>query len=875
MKSTNRNSKSLGMRTISDRIRMLLILILPLILAAVPDLALATGMENHVFNRPRPQDKPDAEIASQARKYVDVGCDGDLRVNIPLVTIPGKLGFPLNLYYQSGVKMDQSASWVGLGWTFGGWSVKKLTVHGDDNHAYDMGDGRQTRYLINDEYVVSIPGRSITFINTGTVFAPNFVPQMYSRDSLEVEIDSVYTDNGWHTDLGIPGAGFNCNDQKHWYYRKYVSFVLTIEDGTKYVFGRALRSPTVAEARHDLAVYTSYEDMNEVDDDVYIRLAHSENSEWLLTAILSHDYVDGGGDPSNPLDVPHPIVDNKGDWIALTYGDGSGEGNVLRALALNLGCSCESHSIADTTELAFLSRIVTPSSVVKFNSVFLHECRTPAYWRSGNTSTKCAAEPTDRRKDRQLGQILVFENKDELGTPEGDTLYCVQLNYEENSSQVPLKQAYYRWARPVGCEANDLNGEPTLRSVEMGAGLRYLGRMSAPGQLPQRATDPDSCGIKRIFRFTYDDTLDTSPSPVGYADGYNPYHTDFNRYTDWLYGRQRPNGLSLWCPSERLISFDFRYIQSYLESDSIDLFSCAWGDRDFFGYHHRVPWAWSLKKLSTPDGLIIGVTYESDKVMLEYPKLMGGIDSTLWVTGGSRVSKILVNQTDRWWADPNLYEHTEQHDRLLCDTINFTYGTDSRQVGYATSWPGNFYSFERRAWYASQNDDGTIKSIAFINFLPDFASHVVQYPRVVWQFSGNRGRTEQFFTTAMPTADNPTAPHRLMFTDSDTLRACGEPLYYIWWTLRHGVWLDRSPMHGVQYREASYDQFGNEVSFWQRFSNWDVQRAVLFRNDEAEFPSRTLCDCENVNHSHGYIYRNRDDRPFPVGDTRSLLFPSH
>ena len=25
--------------------------------------------------------------------------------------------------------------------------------------------------------------------------------------------------------------------------------------------------------------------MNEVDDDVYIRLAHSENSEWLLTAI--------------------------------------------------------------------------------------------------------------------------------------------------------------------------------------------------------------------------------------------------------------------------------------------------------------------------------------------------------------------------------------------------------------------------------------------------------------------------------------------------------------------------------------------------------------------------------------------------------------
>ena len=58
---------------------------------------------------------------------------------------------------------------------------------------------------------LSFPGARLAFINTGTVFAPNFVPQMYSRDSLEEEIDSVYTDNGWHTDLGIPGAGFNCN----------------------------------------------------------------------------------------------------------------------------------------------------------------------------------------------------------------------------------------------------------------------------------------------------------------------------------------------------------------------------------------------------------------------------------------------------------------------------------------------------------------------------------------------------------------------------------------------------------------------------------------------------------------------------------------
>ncbi|MGQ3133725.1 MAG: hypothetical protein ACT6RE_17155, partial [Flavobacteriales bacterium] len=38
---------------------------------------------------------------------------GDFSYSIPLLDIGG---YPLNLAYQSGVSMDQEASWVGLGW---------------------------------------------------------------------------------------------------------------------------------------------------------------------------------------------------------------------------------------------------------------------------------------------------------------------------------------------------------------------------------------------------------------------------------------------------------------------------------------------------------------------------------------------------------------------------------------------------------------------------------------------------------------------------------------------------------------------------------------------------------------------------------------
>jgi hypothetical protein len=47
---------------------------------------------------------------------------GDFSYNIPLLDVGG---YPVNLHYQSGVTMDQEASWVGLGWTINPGAISR------------------------------------------------------------------------------------------------------------------------------------------------------------------------------------------------------------------------------------------------------------------------------------------------------------------------------------------------------------------------------------------------------------------------------------------------------------------------------------------------------------------------------------------------------------------------------------------------------------------------------------------------------------------------------------------------------------------------------------------------------------------------------
>src|SRR5690554_8157061 len=48
---------------------------------------------------------------------------GDFTYNIPLMDIEG---YPINIAYNSGVTMEQEASWVGLGWSLNVGTVNRL-----------------------------------------------------------------------------------------------------------------------------------------------------------------------------------------------------------------------------------------------------------------------------------------------------------------------------------------------------------------------------------------------------------------------------------------------------------------------------------------------------------------------------------------------------------------------------------------------------------------------------------------------------------------------------------------------------------------------------------------------------------------------------
>lgn len=78
---------------------------------------------------------------------------GDFVYNLPLLEVPGPGGgYPLSLSYHAGIKLDQDASWVGLGWTLNPGAINRTVsgfaddhqdVPGTDRTFWEGGESRQ------------------------------------------------------------------------------------------------------------------------------------------------------------------------------------------------------------------------------------------------------------------------------------------------------------------------------------------------------------------------------------------------------------------------------------------------------------------------------------------------------------------------------------------------------------------------------------------------------------------------------------------------------------------------------------------------------------------------------------------------------------
>lgn len=240
-----------------------------------------------------------------------VDAHGDLSLSIPLMTIPGRdgLDFPIVANYQSGIKVTQSASWIGLGWSLDLGSITRQPLGGLDGTNAQHPDWAAALIGIApqiqsqpDIYTVTMNGSSTLLLSTtleqgpGLPFAPAnetaatsysgfsysqwyFIPspwkpwKIYYRAVNGVTVDGHTSSNG----LG----------NNKWDFEK---FIIVMEDGTRYVYGQ----PTLSEAQFPQTGSGDF---------------YKFVSTWRLTAILSPNYT-------GPID---PDATSQGGWVKIHY----------------------------------------------------------------------------------------------------------------------------------------------------------------------------------------------------------------------------------------------------------------------------------------------------------------------------------------------------------------------------------------------------------------------------------------------------------------------------------------------------------------------------------------------------------------------------
>jgi hypothetical protein len=113
---------------------------------------------------------------------------GDFSYNIPLFELPGPNGgYPFNLSYQSGIGMDQEASWVGLGWNLNPGAITRQMRGLPDEF---KGDPVYTKMSMNPSVTVGIGtgigvelfGGSLNFTQGFSVNHNNYKGIGYSID---------------------------------------------------------------------------------------------------------------------------------------------------------------------------------------------------------------------------------------------------------------------------------------------------------------------------------------------------------------------------------------------------------------------------------------------------------------------------------------------------------------------------------------------------------------------------------------------------------------------------------------------------------------------------------------------------------------------
>lgn len=123
---------------------------------------------------------------------------GDFTYNIPLLNIPGPNGgYPINLAYHSGLKMEQEASWVGLGWNINVGSLNRQVRGVADD--YD-GDRVISKFDMKENYTIGVGATTALELWGGDAMADlNFgigvQYNSYSGTSMALDVGVNFNEN--------------------------------------------------------------------------------------------------------------------------------------------------------------------------------------------------------------------------------------------------------------------------------------------------------------------------------------------------------------------------------------------------------------------------------------------------------------------------------------------------------------------------------------------------------------------------------------------------------------------------------------------------------------------------------------------------------
>jgi RHS repeat-associated protein len=283
-------------------------LIVGVLTVLAPDPATAQQVDPFDRYATRPDHWRPAQVSEPG-----VDARGDLNLSIPVLTIPGRggLDYTVRFGYTSGVRYADRGSWVGTGWRFDPGSITRdvfgvlqsSLITGTHPSNVDFTD-RPT--VQPDRYYVTLPNSAATMIRLGTgegVLRPirqdssgfyltdwrawrvssRVRGQVWSGERAEGDVENLGLGAG--TTFKLPGSTAEERSD-------YQRFVITTEDGTRYVFDH----PTIS------TYFGINTDLSGKTTEQYV-------STWRLRAILGPDYQ-GREIPSGT---------EAGAWVLLRY----------------------------------------------------------------------------------------------------------------------------------------------------------------------------------------------------------------------------------------------------------------------------------------------------------------------------------------------------------------------------------------------------------------------------------------------------------------------------------------------------------------------------------------------------------------------------